>query len=453
MILTKKATITTKWRQFMIGEITKNVKEKMLNIARNLHDYLTKPQQKYILEMISGCFATCSLNLSAISGYLNEDCGIKHTLKRLQRNTFNYSSLLAISNVYNIDYAFKETESDSRLIISIDGGDLVHNYGKSFELISKVRDGSSGDIANGYHLNHAVCYSPLSGRTFSLYLDVYSSNSNEFTSENSETFKMLDMLRDKYISKGLFLFDRGYDRGIILRYLLRHGLNFIVRSVGVRHVDYKGKGVSVSELCENYINRRYKNGGISYGYARCFYKGMAVTVVSVKCSRDKNMLYFLCNGHLSKSKEVYFIIKSYFKRWCIEESYRFMKQQFGMEKCLVRRFESLKTILSIVSFCWNVLSQVESDTIAAKMLDRMSKREKVNRKGRVVCRFIYYRISDGIRNLLLLLEKKLFDFRKKIYESDMVSFFKISYYLELGEKRQTINGLGNMKRKKSVLVA
>jgi len=35
----------------------------------------------------------------------------------------------------------------------------------------------------------------------------------------------------------------------------------------------------------------------------------------------------------------------------------------------------------------------------------------------------------------------------------MVSFFKISYYLELGEKRQTINGLGNMKRKKSVLVA
>lgn len=54
----------------MIGEITKNVKEKMMNIARNLHDYLTKPQQKYILEMISGCFATCSLNLSAISGYL-----------------------------------------------------------------------------------------------------------------------------------------------------------------------------------------------------------------------------------------------------------------------------------------------------------------------------------------------------------------------------------------------
>ncbi|MDK2791499.1 MAG: hypothetical protein PWQ25_362, partial [Deferribacteres bacterium] len=33
----------------MIGEITKNVKEKMMNIARNLHDYLTKPQQKYIL--------------------------------------------------------------------------------------------------------------------------------------------------------------------------------------------------------------------------------------------------------------------------------------------------------------------------------------------------------------------------------------------------------------------
>jgi hypothetical protein len=453
MILTKKATITTKWRQFMIGEITKNVKEKMLNIARNLHDYLTKPQQKYILEMISGCFATCSLNLSAISGYLNEDCGIKHTLKRLQRNTFNYSSLLAISNVYNIDYAFEETKSDSRLIISIDGGDLVHNYGKSFELISKVRDGSSGGIANGYHLNHAVCYSPGSKRLFSLYLDVYSSKSEDFKSENTETLNMLNKLKEKFRDKGLFLFDRGYDSGIILTYLLREDLSFVIRSVGKRHLEYKGEQISVSKICNGIINRRYRKGGISYGYAKCYYNNRAVTVISVRFCGNKNKLYLLCEGHISSSKEVYFRIKSYFKRWKIEESYRFMKQQFGLEKCLVRKFESLKTILTLVSFCWNVLSQIEADTIVSKLLENMAKREKLNSKGKVVCKFIYYRISDGLKNLLLSAKELLFRFRQKIYESDKVCYFKLDYYFKIEEKRQRINELGKMRRKKSLLVA
>ncbi|UOD35828.1 transposase [Deferribacteraceae bacterium V6Fe1] len=437
----------------MIGEITKNVKGKMLNTTRNLHDYLTKPQQKYILEIISGCFATRSLNLTAISGYLNEKCGIKHTLKRLQRNTFNYSHLLAISNAYNIDYALKETESDSRLIISIDGGDLVHNYGRNFELIGKVHDGSSGRIANGFHLNHAVCYSPSSKRLFSLYLDAYSSKSQDFKSENTETLNMLDKLKDKFRNKGLFVFDRGYDRGVILRYLLREDLNFVIRSTGKRHLEYKGEKMSVYKICNGIINRRYKKGGISYGYAKCYYNNRAVTVISVSFHGNKNKLYFLCEGHISSSKEAYFRIKSYFKRWKIEESYRFMKQQFGLEKCLVRKFESLKTILSLVSFCWNVLSQIEKDTIVSKLLENMAKREKFNSKGKVVCKFIYYRISDGLMNLLLSSKERLFRFREKIYESDKVCYFKLDYYFKIKEKRHRINELGKMKRKKSLLVA
>ena len=387
----------------MICEITKNVKEKIKKITNDLNDHISRVQQKYLLEMIPGCFATKSLNLTAIAGYLNEETKVKHTIKRLQRNTENYSSLLEISNFYNIHYSYEETKKDERVIISVDGGDLVHEYGKSFELITKVRDGSSKrkHFVDGYHLNHAVCYSPSTGRIFPLYLDIYSSISKEFKSANNETIKLLGTVKEKFKDKGMFVMDRGYDAGIILKYLYNANLSFVVRSVGNRHVNYRGENILVSKLCKSVINKRYKKNSFSYGYAKCYYKDHPMTVISVKGKEKDNYVYLLCEGHIDKSKEAFFRVRSYFRRWNVEESFRFMKQQLGIEKCLVRKFDSIKTMLGVASFCWNLLSQVESDRVIAVELERMARREKYNTKDKVVCKFKNYRISDGIRNVLL----------------------------------------------------
>lgn len=439
----------------MISEIRKNVKEKLIKIVHDLNEHISKPQQKYLLEMITGCFATSSLNLTAISGYLSERTKVKHTLKRLQRNTENYSSLLGISNLYNIHCCYEETKKEERVLISVDEGDLVHDYGKSFELITKVRDGSNKKkrINNGYYLNHAVCYNPSSKRVLPLYLDIYSSISSDFKSSNNETMKLLDTVGQKFKDRGIFVMDRGYDAGVILDYFYEKGLSFIVRSVGNRHVTYRGNNILVSKLCKSVINKRYKKKSFSYGYSKCYYKGRAMTVISVKGKEKDNYVYLLCEGHINKSKEAFFRIKSYFRRWKIEESFRFMKQQLGIEKCLVRKFDSIKTMLGIASFCWNLLSRIESDKLLATELERMSGREKYNTKNKIVCKFMNYRISDGIRNMLLSYNNKLFKLRDKKYESDKVHYMKIPYYLERYREREIIDGIPVMKRKKSLLVA
>lgn len=439
----------------MISESLENVKGKLRKIVHDLNEHISKPQQKYLLEMIPGCFATGSLNITAISGYLRERVKVKHTVKRLQRNTEQYWSLLEISNLYNIHSCYEETLKDERVLISVDGGDLVHDYGKSFEYMSQVRDGSSKrkSINNGYFLNHAVCYSFSSKRVLPLYLDIHSSTSVDFKSANTETIKLFDKLEQKFKDKGIFVMDRGYDAGVILEYLYERDLSFIIRSVGNRHVSYKGQNVPVSKLCQSVINKRYKKKGFSYGYGKCYYKCRPITVISVKGSEKGNYVYLLCEGHISKSKEAFFRIKSYFKRWKVEESFRFMKQQLGIEKCLVRKFDSIKTMLGIASFCWNLLSQIESDRLLALELERMSGREKYNTKKKTVCKFMHYRISDGIRNMLLSCNKKLFRFRDKRYLSDMVHYMKIPYYLEKYRERDTIDGIPVIKRKKSSLVA
>ena len=263
----------------------------------------------------------------------------------------------------------------------------------------------------------------------------------------------MDAVEKKFKNKGIFVMDRGYDAGVILEYLYEKDLSFIIRSVGNRHVTYRGNNVLVSKLCKSVINKRYKKESFSYGYAKCYYKGHPMTVISAKGAEKDNYVYLLCEGHIKKSKEAFFRVKSYFKRWKIEESFRFMKQQLGIERCLVRKFDSIKTMLGIVSFCWNLLSRIESDRLLAGELERMSRREKYNTKNETVCKFMHYRISDGIRNMLLSYNNKLFEFRGKKYKSDMVYYMKIPYYLERYRERKIIDGIPVIKRKKSLLVA
>lgn len=83
----------------------------------------------------------------------------------------------------------------------------------------------------------------------------------------------------------------------------------------------------------------------------------------------------------------------------------------------------------------------------------MSRREKYNTKNRTVCTFMHYRISNGIRNMLLSYNKRLFRFRDKKYKSDIVYYMKIPYYLERYREREIIDGIPVVRRKKSLLVA
>lgn len=439
----------------MIHEITKNVKEKITLMIRELNDHLTRPMQKYLIEMITGCFATKSLCLTSISGSLHEKTDIKHTLKRLQRNTEKYSDLLDISNSYNAHYASEETKGASDIVICVDGGDIVHKYGSSFELNCKVRDGSDkkSPYKMGYHINHAVCYEPNSKRVYPLYLNIYSSKSKEFKSANIETLKMLDLLKMSFRDRGLYVFDRGYDGGYILSYLYKHQMRFVIRSVGRRFVLYNGRAIRVKELCGSIINRRYSKDGLRFGYAKCYFKKNPITVVSVECKNGER-LYFLCEGHLSKSKEVYRRIKSYFSRWKIEESYRFMKQQFGLERCLVRKYESIKTMLGISLFGWHLLCRLESDEYSKMLLEKMAKREKESRGEKKVCEFIHYRLSDGIRNALLGYNRSLFNFRNRDKSNDSKLYYvPVDYLLEKSERRCWIPLIPVIKRRKSSVVA
>lgn len=249
----------------------------------------------------------------------------------------------------------------------MDGGDISHQYGKKFERAEYVKDGSSGEIRKGYWLNQVCGYNPISGETFPMLLDIYS-----------------------------------------------------VSEVGMksqRHILIREKKVNIYEVASN-INRRLNYGYTSrFGSQKCRIeiKGnrYEVTLISFKDKRNKDIIYFLTNGWIKSTKELKRRIRGYFHRWGIEESYRFEKQGFCIEKSIVRRYPKIKTLIGLTLLAWHLLIKVNDNRAVKENVLKAAKMEKERIKQRP--KFIYYRLLRGIQNLFAGI-RCLFKYRFKRQE-------------------------------------
>ena len=400
----------------MLTEIVQKVKNKVVNSVKylNKRGKIDKPQSKFISELVMGMFLTQSCNLTEISRVLKEKISIKHTLKRLQRNVGNNGELLEILNDYTLENAKNKINSET--VIALDGGDISHLYGEEFENQSKVRDGSGKRIEKGYWLNQISCYVEKLMTSFPVLLDIYSQETKDFKSANDESIKLVRKFIEKIGKLGLWVLDRGYDGGIILEEFLTQGLEFIVRMRNNRDLIYGGKKINIEKLSLQ-INRRYKNGEKGrYGYLKCILRisksDYPVTLICYKGIKNKTPMIFLCNGHISKSREILRRIKGYFHRWGVEECYRFEKQGFGIEKSLVRSYNGIKCLLGMILLCCNILLKIREDDYLREMLIKEAKREKTQKKYRP--KFLFYALLDGISNIFQGV-KHVFVFRKFKY--------------------------------------
>lgn len=397
----------------MISEIRKNVKSKIISIVSDLSNVLSVPGQKYLLEVIIGIIGTKSCNLTHIAGFLNEEILIRDTVKRLRRNTSRHKNILNQSNIFNLSRWQHLVTSET--IIALDGGDIIHKFGHTFEFQCRVKDGSTGNIENGYYLNQVSCYNPSSNRTFPGILDVYSTQTHDFKSANTESIKLIDQFVSINGKKGLWVLDRGYDGNIIFQRFFRKNqeLDFVVRMKKTRNLIFKGSSVNIKLLAKQ-INRRYNNGKHhKFGYEKCFLqiddKAYPVTLIAHKGEFNKEVHMFLTNGHICKSAEIRRRIEGYYHRWGVEECYRFEKQGFGIEKAQVRSFDSLKTLIGVTMLAWSALLMVEDDKLLKENVIHQAKREKQKLKHRPD--FIYYTLLDGIRNAFAG-AKNIYKFRK-----------------------------------------
>jgi hypothetical protein len=110
---------------------------------------LSKPARRFVSEVLYGIAARGSVRLSEIGRALEERIALIKTEARLSRN-------LGRAELRELLGAAVLREGSARIggrtLLVLDISDIAKPYARKMEYLARVRDGSTGDIADGYWL-------------------------------------------------------------------------------------------------------------------------------------------------------------------------------------------------------------------------------------------------------------------------------------------------------------
>ena len=293
----------------------------------------------------------------------------------------------------------------------IDPTDLRKEYARAMPYLAQVRDGSSGELVNGYWCGVALACESSTRRVLPLLQRLWSAQAPDFVSENAQLLAMIDTLAEPTQGRGIYVLDRGGDRSRLYLPLLERGLRFIIRLVGQRHLQLRGRCRSARELAQG-VSMRYAEtvvreaeGGekkvhLEYGFRAVKLPGRAeeLTLVVVKGFGQEPLLLLTNLPVQATRRSVWQIVSGYLTRWLVEETIRFIKQSYRLEDLRVLTYERLRNLAALVIatayFAAVWLGQsLKLAVLASRVL-------KAAKRFFGVPEFHYYALADGIRFLL-----------------------------------------------------
>ena len=347
----------------MIRQLSSRMRARLAGFLGNLSAPLCRRASVFVTEMVYGMLAGGSVMLTEIGRQLSEETSLKHTVKRLSRNLARRELGRVLPSALLAEAA-KHIDDDTLLIL--DPTDIAKSYAKKMEYLATIRDGSSKRLAKGYWMVSVVAARTGKKQLIPVWGEVFSQESPEFISENEEILHAVRKISAATQYRGVWVMDRGGDRGRLFDELLADGgrrHRFIVRLRGDRHlVDTRGKVLSAKDLGQR-LALRYgkrivkdeakgeKTYRLRFGSARVRlprHPEVVLWLVAVEGTGSERML-LLTNIPLKRSlKSVWWIVASYLSRWSIEEAFRFIKQAYDLENVRVLTFQRLRNLVRLL---------------------------------------------------------------------------------------------------------
>lgn len=383
---------------------TYKMKREIINFSKIFSEHLSAPNAKFFADMTYGLLASQSCLLSRISQSLQEDEKKIYTVDRLSDHLKKGINPVALASYLN--YVRKMAPADP--VIHIDDSDVVKPEGYHFESLGIVRDGSKSSkdknvYSKGYQVTEA-CVLSDSNHPVSIFSEIHSSTEKGFTSTNHITFSAMERGASLF-KKATFIMDRGYDDNKMFQKLWELGQDFVIRLTQKRKLFFHGKWVPATRLCAE------RKGKVKMSL---FYRGADheayLSHVKVQLTAEKRNVYLvlvygitehpmmLVTNKVIKAKEdVLKIARLYFSRWRIEEYFRAKKQLFDFENFRVRSLAGINALNFHITVAMAFLTRMTRKNAANMLLKAVL---EAARPIKEKVRFYYYRISDGIVELL-----------------------------------------------------
>ena len=381
---------------------TYTAKRELLTYAEKLSDGFSRPDQKFISDMIYGIIASGSIILSDISDVLMEDIEKGNTVERLSKHLKK-----GLPKYIRKNYA-KTIRNDISQdpVILLDDSDVVKPSGKKFESLGRVRDGSSKDfkIENGYWVTEAVALSKEK-QPISLYSRVYSQSEKDFKSTNTYTFNAIDDAIKQIRGIGTFVCDRGYDFNEIYERFYDRKQYFIIRLTEKRKLLFKGKWYKATTLMRSRKGKFKTTLKFQSGEKECYVSFINVQITASKKPLRLVTIYGLgempmmlaTNRPILGKDDVVDICRTYLSRWRIEEYFRFKKQHFGFENFRVRSLKAINALNILLTFSVAFLNRVMGKKEGHRLKNAVYEKARTVREKVF---FHYYRIAKGLAVIL-----------------------------------------------------
>jgi len=168
-----------------------NLKRGILRFSEKICDGLSRPEFKFVSQMIYGILSSQSCHLSKIARSLDEKITLKKIIDRL---SFNLNSFVNGEKLFfNYIRKVKGCISEKTILI-VDDSDITKPCSSKLEGLGVVRDGSTGKLGTGYHTIGVTALTPGKKQPVGVYTRVYSASEKDFVSADAETLKALRFL-------------------------------------------------------------------------------------------------------------------------------------------------------------------------------------------------------------------------------------------------------------------
>jgi len=389
------------------AKIAGKLRARILQFSGELSWGLPKVVKRFIGEMIYGVQARQSVRLTEVSRALSESIPIKKTVERLSRQLRN-PRLWTLLTDRILSLAADRIREMSLLILDL--SDVHKKYARKMEHLAEVWDGSEGVKNNGYWTLNIIGAEIGSAQTIPLFGRLFSAKAPDYESENIEIREAIRTVAEKTRKRGIWVMDRGGDRGYLYRYLLHENLRFILRIKGRREVitDCKEWALDAAASCpmlfHEYIARE---GGkeekplrleVGYRLVRLPDHPHVLGLVVVKGFGEEPMM-LLTNLRLRRSrKSIWHIVQAYLTRWRIEETIRFVKQSYQLEDIRVMKYRRLQNMMALLT----AVLYFTAVYLGLKLKLRVLSQHLVRAARRVfgVPDFRLYALADGIKQVL-----------------------------------------------------
>jgi len=328
----------------------------MDSISSNLHGFLKKianhlsvPDKKFLRDSLIGLLRCGKPVVCQMARHLpNQRVKFLSRLDRLEAHLVKDSDFDDKIKAGLPTHWLPFVKDDTPIILDL--SDIAKPFAKKMDYLATIRDGSTGELVNGYWL--VELYASLSRKNpVPIWLEPFSHEEPDSPGQNPVVLKAVHDIFELTDNRGVLVVDRGFDNTILFEDWLDNQYGFVARLVGNRHLTPVCEGlqqhipIRTDLLAEqtatpyrfDKLIKRHGKPAIritQIGWTTVQLPGrdeVLTLIVSRLAGHDKPMMV-LTNLPVEDVKDAKRILRFYIRRWECEEGIRFLKSQVNLEK-------------------------------------------------------------------------------------------------------------------------